>query len=152
MDVKYINPFIHAVSAVMPQLGFTEVTREGVSIKDSNIKSMGVLIILGIVGDIKGNVAYCIDMDSAKKIASTMMMGMPVNELDEMAQSALSELTNMITANAATDMYSLGININISAPTLMYGNDFEAKMSSNKLICIQLSVDGIPIEVNVGIE
>lgn len=28
-----------------------------------------------------------------------MMMGMPVNELDELAQSAISELVNMLTAN-----------------------------------------------------
>ena len=43
-----------------------------------------------------------------------MMMGMPVTELDEMSQSALSELSNMLTASAATSFSNLGITIDIN--------------------------------------
>ena len=43
------------------------------------------MIILGIIGDVKGNVVYSTDIESAKKIASTMMMGAPVTEFDELA-------------------------------------------------------------------
>ena len=32
-----------------------------------------------------------------------MMMGMPVDDFNEMAQSAISELVNMLTANVATN-------------------------------------------------
>ena len=39
-------------------------------------------------------------MNTAKDIASRMMMGMPVVELDAMARSALSELGNMMMGNA----------------------------------------------------
>ncbi len=61
-----------------------------------------MICIVGIVGDIKGNIVYSIDSEDALKIASTMMMGMEINVLDDMAKSAISELTNMLTANAAT--------------------------------------------------
>lgn len=54
-----------------------------------------------------------------------MMMGLPVEELNEMAQSALSELSNMLTANASINFSNIGVNVNISTPTLMYGQDIK---------------------------
>ncbi|SHI83072.1 chemotaxis protein CheX [Clostridium cavendishii DSM 21758] len=152
MDIKFVNPFLDAFLNVMPQLGFTNVEKKSLSVKGKNIKSIGVMLIVGLIGDIKGNVAYGIDMESAKKIASTMMMGMPVTELDEMAKSAISELSNMITANASTNLANMGTNINISTPTLMVGTEFEAKMNTDKVLCVELLVDGNLIEVNIAFE
>lgn len=150
MDVNLINPFINSFLNVMPLLGFKEVKKQGISVKGQNIKSLGVMMILGIVGDIKGNIIYSLKVESAKQIASIMMMGHPVTELDDMAQSALSELSNMLTANASTNFAENGTNINISTPTLMHGNEFEAKMNTDQVLCIVILVDNIPIEINIA--
>lgn len=152
MDVKHINPFIESFTNVVPQIGFTNIEKGKLSVKTKDLKSSGVIIIVGIVGELRGNVVYSIKMEDAKKIASTMMMGMPINELDEMAESALSELTNMLTANAATCFSNLGISIDISTPTLLHGDDISAKMSSNQVLCIELFADNIPIEINIAFE
>ena len=109
MDVKYINPFIDSFYNILPQIGFSNVTREEVTVKNS-VESLGILINLGIVGDIKGNIVYNIQGENGKKIASKMMMGLPVEELNEMAQSALSELSNMLTANASINFSNIGVN------------------------------------------
>ena len=103
----------------MPQLGFQSIEKGEVSVKGRNLENDGVIIVVGIVGEIKGNVVYCLELECAKKIASTMMMGMPVIEFDDMAQSALSELSNMLTANAATSFAEMGISLDISTPTLL---------------------------------
>ncbi|OFI05947.1 CheY-P phosphatase CheX [Clostridium acetireducens DSM 10703] len=152
MDVKYINPFMQSFINVMPQIGFTNVKKEGISMKDKNIESKGIAINVGIVGDIRGNIVYVMDEESGKKIASKMMMGFPVEELNEMAQSAISELTNMLTANASTNFFNEGININISTPTLIYGEEIQIKMNSNQVLCIQLSADDIPIEIDIAFD
>lgn len=152
MDVKHVNPFIESFTTVMPQLGFRNIDRGNLSVKGQEINYSGVIIILGIVGDIKGNVVYYIDLEDAKKIASTMMMGMPVDELDEMSQSALSELTNMLTANAATSFSDMGIKIDISTPTLLHGENVSVKMSSSQALCIELFAEEIPIEINIAFE
>jgi chemotaxis protein CheX len=151
VDVKYINPFLDSFMNIMPQLGINNIKRGKLSIKGKSIESPGVIIILGIIGDVRGNVIYGTSLECAKKIASTMMMGMPVKELDEMAQSAISELTNMLTANAAISFSNEGINIDISTPTLMYG-EFTASASSEKVLCIEMLVEDMPFEVNVSIE
>lgn len=151
MDVKYINPFIEAFFNIMPQIGFDEVEKLGVEmVKD--ISSRGIIMNLGIVGDVKGNIAYITDIESAKKIASKMMMGAPVTELDDMAQSAISELSNMLTANASTNLSNIGVNINISTPALIYGEEIRIKMNTDKILNIKLSIDEIPMDVNIAIE
>jgi len=152
MDVKYINPFLESIALIMPQLGFSKMEKKSVSVKDNNLHCDGVMILLGIVGDIKGNVIYGMDIDSAKKIASQMMMGMPVAELNELAQSALSELSNMITGNASTFFFNNGININISTPTLMYGPNYEVQIITKKILCIEMLIDDIPIDINIAFE
>lgn len=151
MDVKYINPFIQAFFSVMPQLGFDDIKKDSISLKDDNLNNSGVIMTVGIVGEVKGNVVYCTDLEDSKKIASVMMMGMPVDEFDEMAQSAVSELANMLTANAATFFSEMGITVDISTPTLLYGNNVSIKMSANQVLCVKLSADGIPFEVNISI-
>jgi chemotaxis protein CheX len=152
MDVNFINPFINSFFNIMPQIGFKEVKKQGISVKGKSVKSLGLMMILGIVGDIKGNIIYSLDIESAKQIASVMMMGMPVTELDDMAQSALSELSNMLTANASISFSESGTNINISTPTLMYGSDFQANMNTDKVLCVSILVDNIPIEINISLD
>lgn len=150
MDVKYINPFIEAFLSVMPQLGFEKVEKNNLSLKDCNLTYTGVIMTVGIVGEIKGNVIYYLDLESAKKVASTMMMGMPVDDFNEMAQSAISELANMLTANAATFFSNIGITVDISTPTLLYGDQVSVKMNSNQILCIQLLADNIPFDINIA--
>jgi len=152
LDVKYVNPFAEAFSAVMPQLGFSNIQKGNLSLKDRDLTSTGVIMVVGIVGEIKGNVVYCMDLENAKKVASIMMMGMPVVEFDEMAQSAISELANMLTANAATFFSNIGITVDISTPTMLYGSNISVKMSSNQVLCIQLLADNIPVDINIAFD
>lgn len=152
MDVKYVNPFIESFATVMPQLGFSDVHKGNLSIKDQEMIFSGVIILVGIVGMIKGNVAFCLQTEDAKKIASIMMMGMEIEELDELSKSALSELSNMLVANAATIFSNLGTIIDISTPNLLYGENISVKMSSKQVLTVQLFTDDIPIEVNIAFE
>lgn len=151
MDVNYINPFLDSFTTVMPQLGFTIVSKKSVKLKDKYIQSPGVVGIIGLVGDIKGNIIYGITLDNAKKIASKMMMGMPVDDFNEMAQSAISELINMLTANAATNFSQKDVLLDISTPTIIQG-DFTANASSEKVVCVEIGIDDMDIEINISLE
>ena len=152
MDVNNINPFMESFNLVMPQLGFSNIKKGNLSVKDKEITNTGVIMLVGIVGDIKGNVAYSLDMDSAKKVASKMMMDMPVEEFGEMEKSALAELSNMLTASAVTIFSSSEVFIDISTPTLLQGDNVSLKIGSGKILCIQLFADDIPIDINISFD
>lgn len=151
MDVNLVNPFLNAFSIVLPQLGFGSVVKKNLSLKNQ-VFAQGVAVSIGLIGDVKGNVVYSFSMDYAREIASKMMMGMPVPEFDEMAQSAISELTNMLTANAAIEFSKIGKEVNISTPTLVTGKDINIKINTTKILLVEMDGDGIPIFINIGFE
>ena len=78
MDAKLVNPFVDAFTSVMPQMGFPEPKRAKLYVRERNAVSRGVSVIVGFTKQIRGNVVYNMSEDTAKYIASTMMMGMPI--------------------------------------------------------------------------
>ena len=134
MDAKLVNPFMDAFMNIMPQIGFQNLKRNKISVRDKATLSLGVTVLVGFTKEIRGSVAYNMTDDTAKFIASTMMMGMPVADFDEMAQSAISELSNMLTANAATNLTAMGLEVDISTPSLSIGDNFMVKISSEQYL------------------
>ena len=94
-----------------------------------------MFIMLGVTGEMSGQVCIVFDLNVAKDIASRMMMGMPVDVIDDMAKSALSELGNMIMGNAATLLSNNNLRIDITPPTLGMGN---AKLTSPNMTSIKV--------------
>ena len=152
MDVTMINPILEAFVSIVPQLGFQKVEKKGISLKGSILTYQGVLINIGVVGPLKGAVLIGMDLDSAKQFASKMMMGMEVPELDSLAQSAISEMGNMVCANACTNFAKAGIDgLDISPPTLLIGNDGQVRLAVSEVLVVNLTVDGILVNVYCGL-
>ena len=151
MDANHINLILDAFTNVMPQLGLNNIEKKSMSLRDKIIKSDGVGIVISIIGDIKGNIIYLLSEEDAKNIASIMMMGMPVEVLDEMSKSAVSELINMLTANAATNFANNGIGIDISPPMLMHG-DVIVSTNVEKVLSLKMGIENMLMEVNIALE
>ena len=71
--------------------------------------------------------------------------------MDEMAQSAISELVNMITANAATHFSSQNLLVDISPPSLVVGEALKARISNGKFLVVEVNADSYSFELNIGI-
>ena len=152
MDNEIVEAFSKVFLNVMPQLGITDVEFKNIEVCDKKITTPGVVIIIGIVGELHGNVIYAMGEESARKFASVMMgMGDIMEEFDEMAQSAVSELGNMLAANTCIEFGAKGITTDISTPTLMYG-DFTANASFDKVVRIEMSANGSPFYIYVSLE
>lgn len=152
MDVNLINPILVAFADVLPQIGFQKIEKKNLSVVGSTVSYNGVLINLAMVGTIKGVIMIGMDLDAAKRFASKMMMGMEVAEFDNLAQSAVSEMGNMVCANACTHYNKIGINgLDISPPTLMIGQGGQATLSVPQIIVIHFLVDGIDVRVYIGL-
>ncbi|MDF2633531.1 MAG: putative chemotaxis phosphatase, CheX [Pelosinus sp.] len=147
-----INPFIDAIMNIMPQLGFQNVVKGKISVGQQFVESKGITILVGLTDQIRGNIAYNLTEQTAMAIASKMMMGMPVAALDDLAQSAISELTNMVTGNAATRFEQDGLRVDISPPSLVVGEAFKLKVSSSKFLVVEMIADSLVIELNIGID
>lgn len=151
MDVNHVNPFLQAVELVLGQLGIRDIKKGSIKVKDEMYVEKDITAFLGIVGEIKGNVSYSFDSQTAMRIVSAMMMGMPVTELMELERSALAELANMITGNAVGRLKGFK-DLDITPPSVIMGQDifFVISTVSTLMVSIETSV-GI-IEVNFGLE
>ena len=153
MDVKIINPILAAFSEILPQIGFCSVRKKGVSLVESCVAYEGVLVNIALLGSIKGVVLIGMSMDSAKQVVSKMMMGMEVPTLDSLAQSALSEMGNMVVANSCMQFNKIGIEgLDISPPTVLISESGTATLPVQRAIKLSFSVDDLDVNVYVGLE
>lgn len=150
VDVNTINPFLtSSVSVIQTTSGITPKIGSP-SIKDTSFTEESVLIILGVTGQLEGQVIFEIKEKNAKLLASKMMMGYEVAELDNMALSAISELGNMIMGNSATVFSQQNTIIDITPPMMARGNMIISRQYAVN-ICIPLFNDDNDILMNINI-
>lgn len=150
VDVNTINPFLSSAVSVIEMTSQMKATVGKPSIKDTSFKDDSVLIMLGITGQLEGQVIFEIKEDSAKLLASKMMMGYEVTQLDEMSMSAISELGNMIMGNSATIFSTQGTIIDITPPAVARGNIMISRQYAVNL-CIPLYKEDGNLLLNINI-
>lgn len=121
LDIKYINPFLQATLTILGMVGLEGGTVGKPQLAELTFDETTFLIQVGVTGAMKGQVFFGMSDEKAKQIASVMMMGMPVTELDSMACSALGELGNMILGNTSTLFSTMNIIFDITPPISMHG-------------------------------
>lgn len=152
MNVDHINPFIQASRTVMKTVANIDVTLGKVYLKTSPYSSDTVVVVVGLMGALRGQVLFSMDKPVALQIASAMMMGMTITELDEMSKSAIAESANMILGNAATLLYNNGVKIEITPPSLMIGDNIQISTPNMKTLCIPLLLStGGKIELDIAL-
>jgi chemotaxis protein CheX len=153
MNIEYINPFIEASQTVLKQVANVDAKLGKVYLRSSPYMGESVLIFVGITGKMRGQAIFTMSKETAFMIASAMMFGMPVVELNEISKSALSELTNMILGNTATLLYNKGIGIEITPPSLLLGENLQISPSKMQTICVPLYLtDTNTLEIDISVE
>lgn len=148
LNADFVNPFLIAATKILKDMCFIDA-KIGKPYIRSNIDNNSVIIMLGITGQLRGQVVIMLNQLAACDIASKMIMT-PVSEIDELSGSAICELGNMILGNAATVFSTKGLSIDITPPSLCIGK--MAMMNVSKSICVPLSYDDDKlIELNIGI-
>jgi chemotaxis protein CheX len=140
LKITHINPFLNATTYVFGQFQL-DCQVGSPTLKNSPFSGLDVLTVVGITGDIRGQMYLGGSMPSILHIVSAMMGGVPVLNLGLMEQSAISELANMICGNAMGFFSQEGISLDITPPTIIVGKQIEVS-------AIKMRVFSIPIILN----
>ena len=152
MKVDYVNPFLVASLSVLRQVLNVEPERGAVSARPKMFTTQQCNIITGVAGKVEGQVIYGMSMRTADNVAS-LMIGQPVDDLDQVAASAIAELGNMITGNAMTLLADAGFNADITPPTLVRGSNVRVSTLDVPALVIPLALGEIgTFEVNVSLQ
>ncbi len=150
MNAEHINPFLIASTKVLKDMCFIDAKIGKPIAKDTAFNSESIVIMIGVTGEMRGQVMICFENDVACDIASKMCM-MPITAMDELSMSAICELGNMILGNTATVFSTKGIGIDITPPTLCRGAA-TFSMNYTKNICIPLIYeDNKVIDINIAV-
>ncbi len=152
MKAELINPFIKASKDILMQIAMIPCELGKIYLKESPFMAQNVAILIGLTGGLKGQAIISMNEEIAKKIASGMMGGMPVDHFDEIAKSAISELGNMIMGNTATLLYNEGVIIDITPPTLLTGENLSVSNGHLKTLCIPLVSSMGVIEIEIAVK
>lgn len=128
MKAEHINPFIISVCKIMKDMCMLDLQIGKPTMSNGVYLENTSIIKLGIIGKLQGEVVLNIEHQTALEIVSKMMM-MPVQAIDDLGKSAISELGNMIAGNAATVFANNDILIDITPPSYCDGAEYQTDVS-----------------------
>lgn len=131
MKAEYINPFISEFQRIFTQVTGAPLVLKRSYKKDVSAPNLNVIVELGMVGDIQGDIAMQLDQQTAKNIVSSMMGGMSISDMDEIAQSAIAELGNMVTGSASSIIADQGKSVDITTPKVSINAETYYKKKNN---------------------
>jgi len=118
MDVKFLNPFVESVFVVLEAELNISARRGELSLTRSAYTTDEVTVLISLTGPVQGVVMYGMTEDMALKIVSRIL-GEEFEYLDDLAQSGVGELGNVITGQAAIRLSEAGYESILSPPQVI---------------------------------
>ena len=107
MSKDYLAPFADAAQQTLKLLldvdALVAAQAENDTVEGTSEEDGQVGVVIGITGDLNGEVRYSFPPDTSLEIVK-MMSGMEFTEIDEFVTSALGEIANIISGNAVTGL------------------------------------------------
>lgn len=149
-NVKFMNPFVEAAAEVLEKEVSAKVERGTLSLQKSSLTSDQITVLLSLVGQVQGVVLYGLSIQTAKNMVSRMM-GQEFTEFDNLAQSGIAELGNVITGAATVKLSKEGFDAEISPPTLVQGEGIQISTLDFPRVVVQLKTEMGDITVHLAL-
>ncbi len=150
MRVEYINPFVEAAFDILKEVLGDDVQRGELYLKSTSKAVMGVAAFVGLAGNVEGRVLFDMSMETALAIASEMN-GETLTTLDDLGKATITELANMITAQAVTKLHDLGFTFDLTPPAIFTGENMEITDNEVEALIVPVIVKQGKIEINVAV-
>lgn len=151
MNADILNAFLRATTNIVSREAKVSVRRTGLLLDPTDQVTDGVTVYVALVGSTHGMTLLGMATNTARQIASAMI-GEPQVELSELGLSALAELGNLIAGGATIELERLGLQTDITPPTIMIGR--KARLSTLALprFVIPLESPFGPLNLHVAID
>ncbi len=150
MRQEFINPFLSPAKDVWRKEFNLELSVKSAVAVTYQYATEDVTAIIGVSGKLEGNVLYGFHGDAAKNIVERMI-GVGANPTDQMGLSALGEIANMITGNAATLLAANGYPCDIAPPVIIEPRGSTITSSVPKQILVTLTSELGDLNIRIGL-
>ncbi len=149
---EWVNPFLSPAKLVWEHELGTDLQLQSAEMVSHQYTTEEITAIIGVSGNLEGNVLYGFDHDCALKVVARMLDEESVTELDRMGLSALGEIANVITGNAATLLADNGFNCHLSPPVIVEpaGSRFTTTGSEQILVTFNSELGTLRIRISLS--
>ena len=151
IDKNLVNPFVVSAIEIVQELEGEKPARGELSLKNDSIQTQGVATVIGITGKIEGRLILDISKDTACKLAEFILKE-NFAEFNELVESAMGEMANLITGRAVSILNEIGYSIKITPPTLFSGNDLKVSDRKLEMLVIPLDCKSGKLLINVALK
>lgn len=150
MNVKFMNPFIDAASEVLQTECGTAIERGSLTMHKSALTADDVTVLISLIGQVQGVVLYGLSTATSLKLISRML-GQDFTIFDNLAQSGIAELGNVVTGRATVKLSQAGYTAIISPPTLIQGKGLSISTLDFARIVVPLDSEAGQITVHLAL-
>ncbi|WP_418791369.1 chemotaxis protein CheX [Phosphitispora sp. TUW77] len=152
MKVEFISPFVTATTKVLEtETGRSIPVEKGqLTIEASSHTCQDITVLIGVIGAVQGLVMYGMSERTAKNIVS-VLLNERVVVFNEMVESAIAEMGNVITGIASAELEKAGYLSTLAPPTVVSGRGVIISTINIKRIQIPLITEFGEIEVGLAL-
>lgn len=151
MKAEIINPFYIAATEILEMEAGVKCHRGELSMASSKWTTQEITVILNVIGQVRGTFLIGVSKKTGQQIAERMI-GEEVQEINELAMSAIAELGNIIAGRALAGLENIGYQADITPPMFLYGERVYISTLNRRRIQIPLETDIGVIELSVALE
>ncbi|KGA95971.1 inhibitor of MCP methylation protein [Alkalihalobacillus alcalophilus ATCC 27647 = CGMCC 1.3604] len=150
MNTNHVNAICQATQLILTSHFGLVVNALAPTAGKGHLVSEDISVILGVKGQLKGQIICTFSSQTAQKIIGVMMGGMQIDQIDEMGWSAVQEFGNWVAGTTATELSKEGCVIDVTPPIV---NEGESNYHSiNPFISIPLDSDIGEIGVHISVQ
>ena len=149
MDARFLSAFLQAVVEVLSSEIGGQIQRGAVTLERSSYAANDVSVMLTVVGKLRGVVIYGMPESTALGIVSHIM-GQRLGEIDDLVQSGIAELGNVITGRASTLLAGMGYPTHLSVPTLVLGKAMISVLDFHRVV-VPMTCEYGPLAVHLAL-
>ncbi|MFP5238666.1 chemotaxis protein CheX [Fundidesulfovibrio soli] len=121
-DAEIAKPFVQATKHVLSTMAMLDPAPGKPYVKKNNNAAGDVSAVVGLTGDKHGSISISFSKKCAVAIVKNML-GDDVQDIIQDAKDAVGEITNMISGQARAGLSQMGLTMQASTPTVIFGDN-----------------------------
>ena len=150
MKVQIVNRYVQAALDVISKEIGTPAKRGGLLLEGNPYTTEDVTAVIGISGNLTGSIYLSMAEPTALKIISSII-GQETGELDELGQSGIAEMANVIAGTAGINLAEDGIETQINPPLVLVGRGARLSTVEIQRLVVPLTTDHGDVKLHVAL-
>jgi chemotaxis protein CheX len=120
MKAQIVNRYVQSALDVISKETSQPVGRGALHLEGNPYTTEDVTAVIGVTGQLTGSIYLSMSHEVALSLISSVL-GQQAGELDELAQSGIAEMANVIAGTAGISLADDGIQTTINPPMVLVG-------------------------------